>query len=628
MTTDTKAKPGNGKRTKVFAVVIVLLAAGAVVAWREVSTGGSSVDNSVPTFVARRGPLTISVLESGTIKAKEQLILKSEVEGRTSIIFLIDEGTRVKKGDVLVELDASSMQDQKIDQEISVQNADAAFISARERLAVAKNQAQSDIDVAELTLTFAKQDLDKYIQGEYPNQLKAAEEEVTLRKQELTVAEQRYEWSQKLAAEEYISDTELRDDELKKERAEQNVILSQNDKDLLEKYTYVRQMAQLNSDVKQAGMALERTQRKALADVAQAEADLKAKEAELARQKDKLAKLERQIANAIIKAPADGLVIYATTARTGGFRGNQEPLDEGQEVHERQELIYLPVGDSSIVEVNIHEASLKKLQLGLPAIITVDALPGRRFLGHLEFIAPLPDSQSMWMNPDLKVYSTRVDVDDADPALRSGMSCKVEIIVAQHEDAIYIPVQSVVTEAGETRVYVMEGDKPVRRTVKIGLDNNRMIHILEGIEEGDIVLMEPPLKNASVDALNGFQDEPNATKDLGDDFQSRIRDSLTEPRRPEVSASPQSQGGRPGGAGGMGGGMGNMTPEQREAMRKRFENMSEEEKKQVMERMRQGGGAGGAQGRPRRQSGADGGGGAGGAQRRPGQEPGGPRGGQ
>jgi HlyD family secretion protein len=611
--TDTKAKTRNGNKMKVFAVVIVLVAAGAVVAWREVSTGGQSGDARIPTFTARRGPLTISVLASGTIKAREQIILKNEVEGRTSIIFLIEEGTRVKKGDVLVELDASSMQDSKIDQEISVQNAEAAFISARENLAVAKNQAQSDIDVAELTLTFAKQDLEKYVEGEYPNLIKAAEEEVTLREQELAVAEQRYEWSQKLAAEEYISDTELQEDRLKRERAEQNIILSENDKKLLETYTYSRQMAQLNSDVKQAGMALERTRRKALAEVAQAEADLKAREAELARQKDKLAKLERQIVNAIIKAPADGLVIYATTARRGGFRGNQEPLDEGQEVHERQELIYLPVGDSSIVEVDIHEASLKKLKLGLPAIITVDALPGRKFLGHLDFIAPLPDSQSMWMNPDLKVYSTRVNVDDEDPVLRSGMSCKVEIIVAQHEDAVYVPVQAVITEAGETCAYVMDGDTSARRVVKIGLDNNRMIHILGGIEEGDVVLMEPPLKNAAVDAAGGLQSEPNATKDLGGDFQNRIRESLKEPRKPSAPAPQQDAGagGRPGGAGAMG----SMTPAQREAMRKRFESMSEEDKQKLRDRMRQGGGGAGG--------GAGGGGGGG---RRPGSGGGGPGG--
>jgi len=59
----------------------------------------------------------------------------------------------------LVELDASGLMDQKIDQQIKVQNAEAAFISARENLAVVENQAQSDMDKAELSYSFAKEDL-------------------------------------------------------------------------------------------------------------------------------------------------------------------------------------------------------------------------------------------------------------------------------------------------------------------------------------------------------------------------------------------------------------------------------------------------------------------------------------
>ena len=114
------------------------------------------------TFVAKRGPLTISVLESGAIKAKEQEVIRNEVEGRTTIISIVPEGTRVKKGDLLVELDASTMDDERIDQEIQVQNAEAAFINAKETLAIAENQAKSDIELAELTLKFAKQDLKKY----------------------------------------------------------------------------------------------------------------------------------------------------------------------------------------------------------------------------------------------------------------------------------------------------------------------------------------------------------------------------------------------------------------------------------------------------------------------------------
>ncbi|MFO7883282.1 MAG: hypothetical protein R6U68_00530 [Desulfobacteraceae bacterium] len=136
--------------------------------------------SSASTFTVTPGPLRINIVESGTIKAREQIIIKNQVEGKTSIIYLIPEGTQVKKGDLLVELDASSLMDAKIDQEIKVQNAGAAHINAKEQLAVAENQAKSDMDLAALTLVFARQDLEKYKKGEFPNELKQAEAEITL----------------------------------------------------------------------------------------------------------------------------------------------------------------------------------------------------------------------------------------------------------------------------------------------------------------------------------------------------------------------------------------------------------------------------------------------------------------
>ena len=382
-----------------------------------------SGDDSVGVFASytvQQRPLTISVLESGTIKAKEQIIIKNEVEGRTSIIYLIEEGTRVKKGDLLVELDASSLLDQKIDQEISVQNAEAAFINATEKLAVAENQAESDKDAAELALDFAREDLKKYKEGEYPSQLKEAEAKIKLAEEELERAQDTFEWSQKLSEEKYISENELQADRLAVTRRELDLELTIGNRDLLRDFTYPRQIKQLESDIRQAEMALERTYRKANADVIQARAELNAKEAEYNRQKEKLQKNEDQIRKTKITAPANGLVIYATSAQRGGWRGSTEPLDEGQEVRERQELIYLPVGLSSIAEVTIHEASLKKVHAGLPAVVTVDALPGRRFLGTVDFIAPLPDPQSMWMNPDLKVYNSIVSLLEEDEALRTS----------------------------------------------------------------------------------------------------------------------------------------------------------------------------------------------------------------
>ncbi len=490
-----------------FGIVIVLTA--LVLFLSNAFEEGGVPARGLPTFVTQRGPLTISVIESGTIKARDQIIIKNAVEGKTVIIRLVSEGTMVKKGDLLVELDASSLEDAKIDQEIRVQNAEAAYVSAKENLAVIRNQAESDMDKARLTLEFAEQDLEHYKKGKFPNALSAAENRITLAQEELTRARETLKWSQKLCDEKYISQTELQADELTAKRKALDLELAKNDLELLRNFTYHREIAQLESDVAQAKMAFERTTRKAKADVVQAEANLTAKNAEYKRQEDKLAKIHGQIAKTRIYAPADGLVIYATSAKSGGWRGNVEPLNEGQEVRERQELIYLPTTTSAMAEVEVHEANLKKVTQGLPAVISVDALPGETFAGRVAHIAPLPDAQSMWMNPDLKIYNTTIYLDGSDPKLRAGMSCRAEIIFEQYDSALYVPVQAVLRVKGEPTVYVVDGDRIVPRKVQIGLDNSRMIRIVSGIEQGDEVLLTPPLE-AGATADSGRKAEKGA----------------------------------------------------------------------------------------------------------------------
>ena len=582
---------GRGLWIVVILAVIVLIAV-----WLKVVRGGEGPTSNLATFVAKRGPLIISVLESGTIKSREQIILKNEVEGRTSIIWLIPEGTHVKEGELLVELDVSTLEDAKIDQEISRQNAYAAFINATETFAVVKNQAQSDLDIAQLTLDFAKQDLEQYEEGQYPNEKTAAENDITLRQEELTRAEETLAWSQKLAGQKYISQTELMADRLAVTRSNNNLELAENNLKLLENFTYQRNIAQLQSDVRQATMALERTERKAKADVVQAEANLKAIDLEYTRQQDKYKKMEDQLGKAKIYAPTAGMVIYATTARRGGWRDSRQPMDVGVDVTERQELIYLPTAESAMAEVDIHEASLEKVRVGLPAVITVDALPGKKFLGSVARIAPLPDPQSMWMNPDLKVYNSDVYLEGEEPSLRTGMSCKVEIIVEQYEDAVYIPVQAVIRVAGQPTVYTVKEGTIEERKVEIGLDNNRMVRIVSGLGEGEVVLLTPPLKSATIEP--GFQMAGTGAPDA---LKQRINEKLeeangTEVRRPpsmpsESVAGPQREGGgRPMGPGreraDKAGGSG-LSAQQMEQMRKRLENMSPEERQKEIEKLRQ-----------------------------------------
>ena len=73
------------------------------------------------------------------------------------------------------------------------------------------------------------------------------------------------------------------------------------------------------------------------------------------------------------------------------------------------------------------------------------------------------------------------------------MTCRAEIIVVQYEDAVFVPVQSVVRVKGKTVVYVAKSGHTEPREVRVGMDNNRMIHIIDGLSVGEPVLLSPPL---------------------------------------------------------------------------------------------------------------------------------------
>jgi HlyD family secretion protein len=500
------ANKSNGKTTrrkpyKILGATALVAALALVVIWLTVVRGGEDTAGAVATVAAQRGPLTISVPAAGILKAKDPEIIRNSLEGRATIISIIPEGTHVMPGDVLVELDVSTLVDSRVDQVILVKNAEAAFINARETMAITESQAASNVELAQLTLQFAKQDLEKYTGegGDYQNALAAAEGKIKLNAEEKTKAQDYLDWSQRLYNEKYLSKTQLQADQLALQRADLNLQVAANDANLLKQYTYRRQVAQLTSDVSQARMALERAEAKARATIAQAKADLAAKDQEFQRQKDKLTKIDDQITKGRLVAPTEGMVVYATSAEGGHGHDNRQPLADGVQVWERQELIYLPRSTSTIAEVDVQEASLQKVHAGLPALVTVEALAGKKLMGTVTRIAPLPDPQSMWMNPDMKIYKTEIALDTDDPTLRSGMNCKTEIIVEQHADAVYVPVETVLRVGRQPTVYVLNEDGETEpHQVEIGLDDKSVVRVISGLQEGELVLATPPLKAAAM----------------------------------------------------------------------------------------------------------------------------------
>lgn len=475
--------------------------------------GGSPSDETSGglTYTAAYEPFTISINESGTIESRNRVMIKSEVPGQQTIIYLIPEGTMVEEGQLLVELDASALEDNLVEEEIELENAEAELISSRENLEVVKNQAEADIAQAKLDYRFAQQDLDKYREGEYAMSLKRANSKITLAKAELQQAEDTLKGSKELYDKRYISETELESDELAKQRAQMDLELALQEKQLLETYTYDREMAQLESDVEQARLALERAERKALANTAQAEARFSARRAEVQREQVSTKELRQRIENCRIVAPTNGMVVYAPQ----GNRWDDSVLQEGLSVRERQELIYLPTADAMSAQIKVHESMLNKLEIGQPATITVDALPGETFTGRVTDIAVMPENGG-WRNPDLKQYKTAIAIQEISPRLRSGMTCKAEILVAHFEEALTIPIQSVLRVEEQTTVYTRGTDgMPVAQPVSVGMDNNRKIQIIDGLSAGTQVLLNPPLAQAERGSSREFPPsvEANASED-------------------------------------------------------------------------------------------------------------------
>lgn len=464
--------------------------------WGPGSRQNESDLSQQPTTFVQQGPLRIDVTETGTIRPRKQIVLKNETDRNATIVYVVKEGSIVKKGDLLVELDSTEIENQLIERRLAVLNDEADLVAAQQSLKVADNENTASIEQAELTLRFAIQDLQKYKEGEFPKLKKEAEAKLKLAEAELKQAEESLKWSTILFDEKYLSQSELQQDELNQQRGELQVQSAKEDLRLLEEFTYQRQIEQLQSDVRQAELALERAKNLAGAKLAQAEARLKSEEARLLEEQARLRRDEQRFESTKIYAPIDGRVLYATSVGNR-WRRNDDPIEVGATVDERDEIIYLPTASEFNVDIQITEVELNKVSRNLPVTVTVDALPGRTLTGTVTDISQFPDPDSRYLNPNLKLYKTIIELDDGQEGLRNGMSCLAEVMVQDLKDVVYVPVQSVTRYAGKPSVYIVEDGEVRPQAVETGLDNDRFIHIRSGLKPGQEILLAPPMQDSA-----------------------------------------------------------------------------------------------------------------------------------
>ncbi len=462
----------------------------------------------------RRGDFTVSVVEGGTLAAVSEVSIRCEVEGTARIISIVPEGSYVKKGDVLVELDSAQAQDQVNQQQINNEKAKFAVEQALAQFEIQKSATNSDYLAAQLKLKLARISLEKYEQGQRLIDLVEASNKLVQAEAQLVVNMDKYRNSTNLAAKGYETKQTVDGDRLNVLNYANALIVASNSIWMLQKFDEVKQFETFKADVLQAEEELDRVIIQNARKMAQYIADLITQSNTLALSEQKLERDKRNLTNTIIKAPQDGLVVYQVS---DSHFSSESLIEGGAVVRNRQELIKLPDLSRMKVTVKVHESHVNMIRPGLPAYVILDSMPDARFRGVVEKVAPLPDTQARWGNPNLKVYNTDVYLTDTLPNVKPGVSAKAEIIVTNIANALSVPIQAIATHKGKPAAYVVHGGKAEPRPVEVGMFNTKFIEITKGLEPGERVLLSPPFETREKDlerAVLAEDEKPSAATNI------------------------------------------------------------------------------------------------------------------
>lgn len=152
-----------------------------------------------------------------------------------------------------------------------------------------------------------------------------------------------------------------------------------------------------------------------------------------------------------------------------------------------------------LAEVDVDETEIVWVQVGQSADLVVDAVPETPYHGVVVEVGSSGFEKRT--QPDVTFFKVKILLEDADPALRPGMSVRADISSATHEDVPVVPIQAVVERpppegfaAGEEEipvVFTLEEGKAVKKPVETGISDATRVEIVEGLEAGEQVIVGP-----------------------------------------------------------------------------------------------------------------------------------------
>ncbi|MCH8259894.1 MAG: HlyD family efflux transporter periplasmic adaptor subunit [Planctomycetes bacterium] len=494
--------------TTVVVVAIISLATvlgTATLLVRSTSSVGDG-NGAADRHVVRRGAFDITVPASGELAALKQIEIHNRLETRAVITEITEEGKLVKAGDILLRFNDEELRSKTKDAEEAVIGAQNDMDSALADLEINENNSESEVAKAQLKVELADLALKGWREGE----VVTARQDLALAKQiaemNFNRLQQRFEASERLYEKEFISLDEFKQDEIALVEAEARLKQTELDSQVYEKYTYVKERKQKESDLRQAQDELVRVQQRQHAEVSKARSNVVSKQRQLASKQDRLKKYQQQLEYCTITAPQDGLVVHATSLQNYRYMmGGGQSLQVGTELYRNQLAMVLPDTSQMVAEVKVTESLSGLIEPGQRAIVTSDALPDVVLRGEVLSIGVMAQAGG-WSDPNRRDYTVKIKLTEGnDLGLKPSMRCTAEINVRRIEDSLFVPIQAVFRTGPLSYVYLPQGSGFAQRRVQLGEASELFLQILDGLTEGDVVLLREPTVGEIVARLDEEQ---------------------------------------------------------------------------------------------------------------------------
>lgn len=432
-----------------------------------------------------RGNLVVSVNGSGNIEVANESKLAFGVNGKIDKIY-VDEGDKVKKGDVLISLETDDMELALSQSETAQKQAEVAVSQAEVSLRQAmlsKTQAEVAQTQAEAALQLAQFDLDrmddvkkikdKIEEGEQEQQIAEANLKLALATQAEAVHVQN--WTEQVnSAKQKILDNQQKLADLLSKDEYATLAVTEVKIKALQVQVAQQTVQQTKETVQLAELNMTQTQR-----------NIELSKKSLDHADKALEYTRKQLDKATITAPFDALVVSVN-------------VEEGDTIPSPtvapKVVIHLIDPTSLELKVDVDEIDVPSVKVGQKALISVDALPDTEFEGKVTYISPLPTPQA-----GVVLYRVTVSFQVSPTSqLKVGMSASADIILNERKDVLLVPSRAVYqNEHKQSVVKVMVGQQAEERVVVTGITDGFDTEIVSGLNEGETIVVETKITPAS-----------------------------------------------------------------------------------------------------------------------------------